>query len=79
MATKENKIPVSIRALTQRINRKLNKNGEKLFKSRRTDLDNLGEYHVVDLNQKIVKNFDVNIELFGREINALAEWEVLED
>ncbi|RJP38992.1 MAG: hypothetical protein C4548_12490 [Desulfobacteraceae bacterium] len=79
MAEKNNKIPVSIRALTQRINRKLNKNGEKLFKSRRTDLKNLGEYHVVDLNEKVVKNFDVNIEMLGREIAALAEWEVLED
>ena len=74
------KKPVTERALAQRINRKLAKDGQKLRKSRSGgELSNLGEYYIVDILKNVVTAWNVEIEVLGREINAFAEWEVLED
>ena len=49
------KKPVSLRALEQRINRKLAKDYQKLCRSRRGgQLNNLGQYHIIDSYQNTV-------------------------
>jgi hypothetical protein len=80
ITAKITKSPVSARALTQRINRKLAKEGKKLFKSRgHGAINNLGEHHIVELNRNMIDDSHVNIESLGRELKVLAEWEILQD
>jgi hypothetical protein len=72
-------IPVSERALLQRINRKLAKSGEMVRKSRteRLRLD-VGDYFLVDTNKNAVVGHSVNLEEKGRELGVLSQWERLE-
>ncbi len=72
--------PVSLPALTARINRKLAKEGQQLKKTRggRAMLD-LGQYHIVDLNRNFIAHSHCDPETVGRELEVLAPWEKLED
>jgi hypothetical protein len=76
------RIPITERALVQRINRKLmhvGRHGRTLRKSRGLGaLQNLGEYYVLDFDTNFVIDKDVDLEYFGRELGCLAEWEYLE-
>jgi hypothetical protein len=69
-------VPVSVRALVQRVNRKLAARGEKLLATRssRNRLE-LGDYYAVRLNGNSVVAKHVNLETWGRELGALKPWE----
>ncbi|MEJ5370230.1 MAG: hypothetical protein WHT08_18110 [Bryobacteraceae bacterium] len=72
--------PVSERALIGRINRRLDRDNKKLFKSRpgsRLEA-NVGRFYVVDVWRNTVVDTHVDLESYGRELGVLAEWEKLE-
>jgi len=78
------KVPVSPRALQQRINRKLRVEDEVLRKSRPVYdqgrpiyNSDLGEFYVVDVNRNFVVAGDVDLQQLGRELGALQNWEEL--
>jgi hypothetical protein len=78
---KQTAVPVTMRALVQRINRKLAKEGEKLKASRGgRDVAAVGDYYLVDLEANAVCGTFVDPEVLGRKIGVLAQWEhVAED
>ena len=72
------KVPVTEKALYQRINRKLQEQGSALKRARASAETALGAYFVVDVQGNYVTQHHIDIEDFGREIGALAEWESLQ-
>ena len=77
---------VSERALIARINRKLAKQGEQLRRARATrdgnhliPDNNLGWYFIIDVNRNFIVHTHIDLELLGRELDALANWEKLDD
>jgi hypothetical protein len=77
---KSRTVPVSERALIQRINRALAKEGEKLKKSRgvQTGLS-IGQYYVLDLQRNFVRHQSVDPEDLGRQLNVLQPYEHLSE
>jgi hypothetical protein len=75
-------VPVSERALIQRINRALRGNGEMLKAARSLRVaDEIGQHFVVRITGKrnnIVTQRHVDVEALGRELGALSDWEHLE-
>jgi hypothetical protein len=71
---------VSPRALLQRLNRVLLKDGEQIKRTRgvRAQLD-LGDYFVLDINGNYIAEKDVDLEEFGRKYKVLAAWEKLSE
>ena len=70
-------VPITEKALYQRINRKLHSRGEVLKRARGNVWLTLGEYFVVDVQSNAVVSHHVDIEDHAREIGALAAWECL--
>lgn len=80
MTTKSKKVgvPVSLRALSQRINRKLADNGRFLKAARGEKArQELGEYFVIDISLNSLVEKDVDLETLGRELEVLKAWEVV--
>jgi len=77
-AAKVRKVLVSRRALIQRINRRLDARQEKLCVTRgqRMRMD-VGDYYVVDYNRNFVVASHVDLEEWGRELDALKGYEVV--
>jgi hypothetical protein len=74
------KVPVTTRALVQRINRKLAAEDMKLKATRgMRAVADLGDFYVIDASRNFVVDKDVNIEELGRKVGALQPWEVLAD
>ncbi len=80
------KVPISHRALMQRINRALTKEDERLCKARPSRGEGLtreqlecGDYYVINTRGNMVTTKHVDIEALGRELEVLAEWESLAD
>jgi hypothetical protein len=74
---KKNKIPVTVRALVQRVNRKLVHDGEKLHNTRKRK----PLFYVVNRRHNcVVSHIDdaAGLETFARELGVLAEWERLQ-
>ncbi len=77
------KVPVSERALIQRLNRKI-KEDDLVLKKCRPDsraYNDLGDYFVVDINRNVVierKLDSVDLQSMGRAKKVLADWEELE-
>jgi hypothetical protein len=75
-------VPVSERALIQRINRALRDKGEMLKAARSPRVaDEVGQHFVVRLTGKrnnIVTQQYVDVEALGRELGVLSEWEHVE-
>lgn len=73
------KVPVSKRALFQRIARKLEKYGEAL-KSTRGDRwrADLGDHYIIDMSRNVIVAAHIDLEEYGREIGALRDYEELE-
>lgn len=71
--------PVTTRALLQRINRQLAKEGKQL-KTMRGERwrSELGNYYEVDLNYSSITAKHVNPEEWGRELGVLQPWERVE-
>lgn len=68
------KVPVSTRALSQRINRALAKDGKKLVRARSAKIEEaLGSWYIV--NGSGVDDCRIDLEDYGREIGVLKEWE----
>ncbi|HEY3549338.1 MAG TPA: hypothetical protein VGK17_24980 [Propionicimonas sp.] len=78
------KVNVTMRALVQRINRKLAKENQVLKAQRgaAARLDNpqgLGAYYIVDTHSGNVDAQHVDPEKLGRELGVLQTWERLEE
>jgi hypothetical protein len=72
-------VPVTARALEQRVNRKLAEKGQRLNKSRsKAARAEMGEYFVIDTSGAGVVRHNVNLAELAREIGALESWERLE-
>jgi uncharacterized protein YnzC (UPF0291/DUF896 family) len=72
------KVPITEKALYQRINRKLKDQDASLKRARGSVETTLGEYFVVDVKGNYVTNHHIQIENLGRELGVLAEWETLQ-
>ena len=72
------RVSVTMKALVQRINRRLHKDEEQLRKTRgaRALLD-LGEWYIVNWNRNFIVAQHVDPEELGRELGVLQEWEAL--
>ena len=73
------KVSVSERALLQRINRKLVGDQECVKKSRGAATQDLGDYYRLDLQKNSVVESDVDIDVMGRKLGVLHEFEVLKE
>ena len=74
------KVPVTRRALLQRINRALKKDGEMLKATRgERARQDLGDYYIIDLNLNAVLHKDVDLESCGRDLKVLQKFERLVD
>jgi hypothetical protein len=71
------KVPITSRALIQRINRKLAPDQETLKTARGALQNEVGEHYVLDLFHNRVTTKDVNLETLGRKLGVLKPWEVL--
>jgi len=75
---KRPKVPVSERAIIQRINRVLAKDGEMLKKSRPNKyINELGDFYRLDIRKNFIVEKDVDLQALARETKSLAEWETL--
>lgn len=88
---KQGKVPVTMRALIQRINRKLAKerdgwgthgggHGDKLLACREMSraYHDLGSYYTVDVGRNQIAATHVDPEELARELGVLKEWEKVE-
>ena len=73
------RVPVTARALIQRINRKLAEEGEVLKAARGAKVEQqLGTYYTLDMRTNAVVAKDVDLERLGRELGALKPFEELQ-
>src|SRR5262249_32701802 len=78
------KLPVTMRALTQRINRKLSERGQRLYKLRGAQQGvpsgwtQTGGSSVVAVRNTPLVTGHVNPEALGRELGVLKPWEAVE-
>lgn len=77
MATKE-KLPITIRAVTQRLNRKLRLNAEMLKATRGNQWKEFGDYYVVNFRKNVVTHTRVDLEKMARALGVLKDWEKVE-
>lgn len=72
------KVPVSQKALMQRINRRLAEDGwvVRTSRSSRAVFD-LGQHYVLDPSINNIIETHVDLEAFGHELGALRAWEAL--
>lgn len=80
MATKQG-VPVTKRALLQRINRRLRKEDE-MVRATRGDgraRQELGDYYRINFNRNLLLEKQVDLEEVGRELGVLAAYERLEE
>lgn len=83
MATKQ-KVPVSERALFQRINRRL-KQKDQLLRTARGVWDgprwyensDLGRFYIIDIHRNTLVSTHVDLEAYARKLDVLAPWEEL--
>lgn len=73
--TARKKVPVTTRALMQRINRKLAKSHEKVRASRERLFSTLGSYYRLDTGRNFIKQHHVNLEDLARELEVIEPWE----
>jgi hypothetical protein len=79
LMSKKTGVPVSMRALIQRINRKLASDDEMLKTARSERIANdIGWYFIIDFRRNCIVNKDVSPEGVGRELNVLKAYEYVE-
>jgi len=72
-------VTVTKRAIMQRINRALAKQGELLRANRSSSYQHdLGHYYVIDLRLNAVVGKDVDLTELGKELGVLKDWESVE-
>jgi hypothetical protein len=79
--SKRQRVPVSERALTQRINRHLVHDDKALVKSRQGSAarrEGYGEWYTIDTRRNQADRGDIDLEKFARELGVLRPWEYLE-
>ena len=78
MSERHVKLPITERALVQRLRRALKKDGERLFANRgRHHLGygtNVGDYYTVD-GRQIMTDHDVKLEALAKELGVIRPWE----
>lgn len=72
------RVPITEKALYQRINRKLRADGEVLKRARGRVETTLGEFYVLDIQRNFVAQHHVDLAELGRELGVMAEWESLQ-
>jgi hypothetical protein len=73
-------VPVSERALIQRINRALKDDGEMLKAARSSRVaEDIGEHFLIHLSRNVVLQKHVDVEALGRELGVLEAYEHVED
>jgi hypothetical protein len=73
------RVPVSARAILQRINRKLKPDWKQLNTGRGWLLERtVGRYYVIDIRRNCVTQQYVDVEDPARELKVLQSWEQLE-
>jgi hypothetical protein len=71
-------VPVTLRALLQRINRKLGKEDERLVTARGEKARvELGDYYILNVNRNWLVSQHVDPETLGRELGVLRAWEAV--
>jgi hypothetical protein len=80
MTRKPNKVPVTMRALVQRINRKLKPDLQQL-KATRGDRQQLdwGHFYIMDYRNNWVKQGHINAVALAKELECLHPWEMVVD
>ena len=74
--SKKMTLPVSVRALIRRINRRLSHSGERLRTPHSgRGLTELGQYFILNVTHNVVVMHHVDPEAIGRKIGVLAGWE----
>ncbi|MEP7366188.1 MAG: hypothetical protein ABI972_23265 [Acidobacteriota bacterium] len=77
------KVPITHRALIQRINRKLAQDGMILKTARLYSTGhentNLGRYYIVDRTKNTLAFSHCDLDYWGKRVGVLAEWEKLLD
>jgi hypothetical protein len=80
-ARKRTKVPVTARALVQRLNRSLVHEGAHGWLLKKTKgmraLVDLGDYYVIDIDRNMVVDKFVDLEVLGRKRKVLAAFEEL--
>ena len=78
---KQTKVPVTMRALTQRIDRMLAAGGKRLKAAGRNERirETFGDFFVLDLYTSAVTQRHLDPEKFGREHGLMQPWETLAD
>jgi hypothetical protein len=72
-------VPVTMRALLQRLNRKLASQGELLKKARSARASaEVGDYYVIHVNKNVLMRKHVDPETLGRKLGVLQSWESVE-
>jgi hypothetical protein len=78
MAKRIQKIPISMRALIARINRKLRPDDEVLRAARGARAkQEFGGFYIINRNRELIVAHHVDPEDMGRKLNAMREWEQL--
>ena len=78
--SKGQKVPVTMRAVLQRINRTLARRGDHRIKATRGGArlrEELGDYYVIAVERHFIVETDVNPEAYGRDLGVLRPWERL--
>ena len=78
MTEKERRVPVSVRAVIQRINRRLKKDG-LLLKTCRGNrwYSKIGHYYLVSIKSGRLVETEIDLEKLARREHALELWEEL--
>jgi hypothetical protein len=75
-------VPVSLRAMMQRLNRKLEEEGKALKSPRGSaERSELGDHFVIDTRRNVVvavKLTEEKLEAMARKLGVLAQWEEVE-
>lgn len=74
----EQTVPVTERALIQRINRKLHADGAKLRTAQGRAEAAMGRFYTVSFRKSCVLQRHVDLEAFGRQLGVFATYEHLE-
>jgi hypothetical protein len=73
------RLPISERALFQRIDRKLRLSGKKLGTSRTTQMEtSVGRHYIIDMQRNSISRKSVDLIELGRELGVIQPWEKLE-
>jgi hypothetical protein len=71
------KVPLTARAVLQRVNRKLTAEQRQLRAAHGNERNTLGDFYVVDLRGGGVCDADVDLEKLARKLGVMREWETL--